>query len=178
MIATSASANQPEQAADRIIGQTLRMDCAVAEVVEGMLRLSCAVVSSQPLPGRQISAKILFSGPLDGDCTIQMSVEAAVRLTGALLASQGPWDDEMLDDAVGELCNMIAGRWKSSLGAAAKCQLSVPMLSRSGHRTVPGDGSAISLQRFYAFGDSAFQLILSLRQALAAEAMFTRPEST
>jgi chemotaxis protein CheX len=166
MIANSASANQPEQATGQTIGQTLRMDCAVAEVVEGMLRLSCAVVSSQPLPGRQISAKILFSGPLDGDCTIQMPIGAAVHLTGALLGSQGPWDDEMLDDAVGELCNMIAGRWKSSLSAAAKCQLSVPTLSRTGHRTPPNNEGAISLQQFYAFGDSVFDLILSLRQPL------------
>jgi chemotaxis protein CheX len=137
------------------------IDRAVAEVFEGMLRLSCASVAGQPVPAMQIAAKILFSGTLEGDCTIQMPVEAAERLTDALLGSQCAWDDEMLDDAVGELCNMIAGRWKSSLGAAARCHLSVPTVSR-GASGAACEVGGVSLRRFYGFDGAVFELRLRL----------------
>ena len=96
---------------------------------------------------------------------LQMPPSAARRLTGALLGAEGAWGDEMLDDAVGELCNMVAGRWKSSLGLAARCHLAAPAVSRGVARESLDLESLgrITMRRVYRFDDSAFELKLTVR---------------
>ena len=156
------------------------IDDAVAEVFEMMLRQPCIMVDEASPAGQSISpsisAKIVFSGTLEGQCIVRLSTEAADRLTDALLGAEGDWDDSMIDDAVGEMCNMIAGGWKSKLEAhASACNLSVPAVSRSHacetphprtHETVPV--AAPTARRFYAFDGSVLEVTLALAKQRSA----------
>jgi len=148
------------------------LDEAVAEIFETMLGQRSSVVDAPP-PGAHTSAKIsahicahicatiVFSGALNGLCIVQASPATADRLTDALLGAEGDWDDEMIDDALGEMCNMIAGGWKSRLGAlTASCQISVPEISRQ--RAAHASGHATIATRFYAFDGSVLEVTLAL----------------
>lgn len=138
-----------------------QFDDIVTEVFQLMLQRQCVVVDTAPPAGKNISAKILFSGTVEGHCTVRLSTEAACLLTDALLGAPGNWDEGMIDDAVGELCNMIAGAWKSRLSAhASACSLSVPQVSRT---QAPESLNADKITRkFYAFEGSVLEVALGL----------------
>jgi chemotaxis protein CheX len=137
------------------------LDDAVGEVFELMLRQRCALVDETTAAARWISAKIVFSGTLEGQCVVQVSGAGADRLADALLGAEGDWDDEMIDDAVGELCNMIAGGWKSRLDAPASvCTLSMPSVSRGPAQNTLEHCAA---RRSYGFDGAVVEVTLELR---------------
>ena len=142
------------------------LDDAVAEVFELMLQLRCSVVDRCAAIEAGISATIVFSGTLEGQCVVRVSGAGADRLADALLGAEGDWDEEMIDDAVGELCNMIAGGWKSRLGAPASvCHLSVPAVS---HGLAPSRLGHSATRRFYGFDGAVLEVTLELTESVAA----------
>jgi len=146
------------------------IDDAVTHVFAIMLRHPCVQVDEAPTevqpasPG--IFATILISGAVQGRCAVHLSADAAARFTAILLGTDAHWnehiaDDAVIDDAVRELCNMIAGGWKSRLGAlASACQISVPAISHTIPPTQPDDPSVIC--RHYAFAGSLLEVTLTL----------------
>jgi chemotaxis protein CheX len=107
-----------------------QLDGVVADVFNIMLQQSCEVVEDPPAAAAEIdiAAKILLSGTIDAQCLVEFPQATAKKLTDALLGSQDDWDDALIEDAIGELCNMIAGGWKSKLRTAASTSgLSVPV---------------------------------------------------
>jgi chemotaxis protein CheX len=158
-------AEEPSEAHSQItrnwIGQ---MDQAVAEVLRLMLQHSSIAAGEGSARHGRILAKIVFSGTLEGACVVRVSATAAGRLTGALLGSEGDWDDQMVDDAVGELCNMIAGVWKSGVGAAGSmCSLSIPSVSRSHFLEELHQGHK-AMRRFYTFDGIDIEVELALSE--------------
>jgi chemotaxis protein CheX len=136
------------------------LDDAVAEVFELMLRQRCALVDEATAAAIGISAKIVFSGTLEGKCVVQVSAVGADRVADALLGAEGDWDDEMIDDAVGELCNMIAGGWKGRMDAPASvCHLSMPAVSRG---LVQSRLEHHATRRCYAFDGAVLEVMLEL----------------
>ena len=127
-----------------------RMDDAVAEVFRSMLECDCAAVEESPGPGPGILASITFSGTMEAHCVVEFPSSTAKILTSAFLASdETDWDDAMIGDAVGELCNMIAGGMRSVLGPPAlslrpllvPCISRVPAGSRDRETQKPGECS-------------------------------------
>jgi chemotaxis protein CheX len=161
-----------DQAASRWIEH---IDHAVAEVFDTMLRQPCTVIDRPDSAQNHISARIVFSGTLEGHCAIHLSAATADRLTDALLGAEGDWDDQMIDDAVGELCNMIAGGWKSRLAAPASvCHLSMPQVSRAGNaETLPHAVHEVhTTHRFYGFNDnSVLEVALTHNQQVTSETL-------
>ncbi|MEO6816007.1 MAG: chemotaxis protein CheX, partial [Edaphobacter sp.] len=111
-----------------------RLDSAVSEVFEMMLERSC-----DPLDGDvsivdgRIMARIQFTGAITGECILYASQATAAITAEALLGAASEPCDPMVDDAIGELCNMIAGGWKSKLEhPQASCLISVPAVTREG----------------------------------------------
>jgi chemotaxis protein CheX len=107
-----------------------RLDSAVSEVFEMMLARGCSPTEECRSVELPISARILFSGAIHGECVLVASRSFAQITAEALLGSASAPDDPMVEDAVGELCNMIAGGWKSKLGSVeASCCISPPTIS-------------------------------------------------
>ena len=65
----------------------------------------------------RIVARIQFTGAVDGECLLYASQATASVTAEALLGTPSEPHDPMVDDAIGELCNMIAGGWKSKLAS-------------------------------------------------------------
>jgi chemotaxis protein CheX len=148
-----------------------RLDEAVGEVFQSMLERNCAPVKQDSASSPDISARITFSGSLEAQCVVEFPAASAERLTNAFLgvaadSAAARWDDAMIGDAVGELCNMIAGGWKKRLGAPALgSDLSVPTIFRGPSR-LPADDmpqpSRINMRRAYAFDDAPFVVSLTI----------------
>jgi chemotaxis protein CheX len=157
MISFDQTAEEDEEQ----IRWTAPIDDAVAEVFELMLGQRCVTIDEGLAGIHSIRAQITFSGALEGHCAVQISTADADRLTDALLGAEGDWDDEMIDDAIGELCNMIAGGWKNRLSAPASvCRLSMPLISRGvAPWKLDTEGT---MRRAYTFDGSVLEVMLAL----------------
>jgi CheY-specific phosphatase CheX len=124
---------------------------AFVEVLDVILSLPATVQNlprQQVLPQSpyQISSAVTFAGQqLSGIVRLHFPlafVEHAFRiLTG--LNGPAPGCDDLLEDAAGELANMIAGRVAAQLAAAGyPCNLGTPSVSRgAGPATKPEPGA-------------------------------------
>ena len=111
-----------------------QLDDAVNEVFAVMLNLACTSEPGAPAPEQTaaqcFTASVIFSGPLEGRCCIQMEERTATELTSNLMGM--PPEEispDLCADTAGELCNMIAGNWKKRHPEdLAASQLSCPMV--------------------------------------------------
>jgi chemotaxis protein CheX len=84
-------------------------------------------------PKGDIVAIVGMAGALCGMTVVRCSTAAARSLGSRMLGEDGPVEDTTLCDALGEICNMIAGNFKSKIDALADgCQLSVPTVISGG----------------------------------------------
>jgi chemotaxis protein CheX len=136
------------------------MDEAVAEVFQSMLQRSCRPGNQPSAIPADIFACVSFSGALEALCAVEFPLASAQQLAIALLGP-GEWDAAMLADAVGELCNMIAGGWKRRLGAPGwEANLSVPSVSRAPANSCPASWQPC-IRRTYTFDNSQFVVKVS-----------------
>src|SRR5271163_610240 len=88
-----------------------RADASVVEVFSMMFGFDIQVVDSatsdpQPSETDETTAVVGFSGAMRGSCQIRMNPPAARSIASAMLGMPVEEDDDSIDDAVGELCNM------------------------------------------------------------------------
>jgi chemotaxis protein CheX len=139
-----------------------RLDSAVSEVFEMMLERSC-----NPMEGEvdtvesRVVARIQFTGTVDGECLLYASPATASITAEALMGTPSEEHDSMADDAIGELCNMIAGGWKSKLASPdSNCLISTPAVTRQGlegYQTQFGT----KFSRNYSFQGNVFGVVLA-----------------
>jgi chemotaxis protein CheX len=128
-----------------------------------MLDQSCAATPEASAICADISARIDFSAPFEAKCVLEFPTASAQRLAGAFLgSSDADWDLGMVEDTVGELCNMIAGGWKKRLGVPAwGADLSVPHISRGPDLDAANDADN-RIRRTYAFDALPFAVSLTV----------------
>jgi chemotaxis protein CheX len=112
------------------------LDCAAVEVFEMMAgtRLTPFVPpavepGAEPAPERQggLTAMVGMAGVLCGMTTIRCSSDTAIRLASKMAGDEAAKDPNIVSDAMGELCNMVAGNFKAKITCLADhCMLSVP----------------------------------------------------
>jgi chemotaxis protein CheX len=136
-----------------------QLDDAVAEVFALMLNLACtsevkaaAQICNLPLESG-LTAFAQFSGTMEGLCAVQLNQCAAIEIAANLMGI--PTDEVAFDicaDTAGELCNMIAGAWKSlQPGLRAACKLSCPEVAVGAlHAPVLGFAEAATVCYYFA----------------------------
>jgi chemotaxis protein CheX len=109
------------------------LELAVEEVFEIMV--GCRVKPT-PKPAQEthgeFTAMIGLAGSLCGVLTVCCSAQAAKQLAKNMLGDVVNSEDQV-SDALGEICNMVAGNFKNKLaGMDGRCMLSVPTIVRGG----------------------------------------------
>lgn len=67
-----------------------------------------------------------MAGVLCGITTIECSSDTAIRLASKMAGDEAAKDPNIVNDALGELCNMVAGNFKAKISSLADhCMLSV-----------------------------------------------------
>jgi hypothetical protein len=130
-----------------------------------MLDRTCAAAPEATQIPIDIAARITFSGPFSAQCLVEFPASSARCLACAFLGTD---DNSLIADAVGELCNMIAGGWKTRLGPPAwGTDLSVPTISRqlprppsSRQLSAQITAGAAIVRRAYTFEDASFVVSL------------------
>ena len=141
------------------------LELAVMEVFEIMLgsRLTLAT-KSEPPPQGELTAIVAMAGSLRGTvtfcCGSQSANQIAVRLLGAgIVPAEGQvWD------AIGEICNMVAGHFKAKIGREADCMLSVPMVILGTDYQVHSVHDGEHLQVPVFFEGELLEIVLEIRK--------------
>jgi chemotaxis protein CheX len=104
------------------------LELAIEEVFQIMLgqRVTPAAPSDGHDPGG-FTAMVGIAGALCGILTISCSKKAARDVAICMIGPEIADSEEQVSDALGEVCNMIAGNFKNKLSSASQsCMLSVP----------------------------------------------------
>jgi chemotaxis protein CheX len=104
------------------------LQLAMQEVFE--LMLACPLeVPSEPPPedGLDITSMVGLAGQLCGILSVRCSSKSAGRMASRMLGIDAEKAGPEMWDAVGEICNMVAGNFKNKIsGLGDGCMLSVP----------------------------------------------------
>jgi len=104
------------------------LECSAVEVFGIMLGVELAAFSGSADEHRgEQTAMVGLAGALCGMVTIRCSSTTAGRLASLMLGDDAASNPSMTGDALGELCNMVAGNFKSKVSTLADhCMLSMP----------------------------------------------------
>lgn len=109
-------------------GWTPLLETATCEVFEMMLGTSLVPMSSTaPVSGQGLTALVGLAGHLCGVVSIACTSSVASRIASKMLGAETNGVDESVLDAMGEICNMVAGGFRSKVVELERdCNLSVP----------------------------------------------------
>lgn len=141
---------------------------AVREVFDTMLNLRLETVEFNENAlsgGTHIASAVGFIGRLTGVVYIYSDEAFAKHITGALLGlSQSEIEsDEMVNDAMGEISNMVVGQIKSRLSdRGLPCTLTIPSIVRGSNFTIEAISSTVRRVSCFRSADQKQLLVETL----------------
>jgi chemotaxis protein CheX len=109
------------------------LECAVKEVFQIMLQSELTTMEKtfDQVATGDTTAMVGLAGALCGVLSIRCSSQTAESIAGRMLGSVGAVSPSEVPDAMAEICNMVAGNFKSKITRLAdNCMLSVPTVIR------------------------------------------------
>jgi chemotaxis protein CheX len=121
------SANESLTASAIHEGWVPLLEMATREVFELMLGCQLAVPANAAEPSPEVTAMVGLAGQLCGVLSVRCSGKAAALMTSKMLGVGLDKVGLQVSDALGEVCNMVAGNFKNKIaGLAEGCMLSPP----------------------------------------------------
>lgn len=103
------------------------LDMAAREVFELMLGSQLTVPATAEEASLDITSMVGLAGQLCGVLSVRCSGKAAALMTSKMLGVELDKIGPQMADALGEVCNMVAGNFKNKIaGLAEGCMLSPP----------------------------------------------------
>ena len=111
-----------------------------------------------------ITAMVGLAGALCGLVTIQCGSACASEIVAAMLGGPTDLDDSALD-ALGEICNMVAGNFKQKInGLGDGCVLSVPTVVRGSDYELHAVGEGTSIDSLQSYKGHPLRITLSVQR--------------
>jgi chemotaxis protein CheX len=139
------------------------LDASVEEVFELMMNVKCRRAESEiaVLHDESVTAVVGFGGLLSGACVFKLSNETALTLAARMTGIEFTEVDDTVKDAIGEVCNMLAGSWKGRVPElAANCGLSVPAVITGRDYNLHVQAPEFRLHHVYVFGIDSFAVTI------------------
>jgi len=140
------------------------LERATQEVFE--IVLGCQVTPVPPPEDRQrggFTAVVGLAGALCGVVSVCCGTESAARIGRGMLG-QATASPREIADALGEICNMVAGNFKNKLaGTDEQCMLSVPTVISGGQYSLHSMADGHSWQSVLLFADAPITVRLQLQ---------------
>lgn len=139
------------------------MQIATREVFQMMLNCDLQPTSLGPPCPIEVTAVVGMAGKLSGVFSVKCSSRAAVLMTAAMLGISPETVTQDTWDAVGEVCNMIAGNFKAKLkGVGEHCMLSVPTVVSGADYSVRSLAHGSRVERAFLFEKEPIWITLDL----------------
>jgi chemotaxis protein CheX len=139
------------------------LDATVHEVFNLMIGVCCGpVMHERPRESETITAVVGFAGFLSGACVLRVEKSTAVIIAEKMTGMEFIELDDMVKDAMGEICNMLAGAWKGRrLELAAECGLSIPAVITGRDYDLHVPAPEFRLHRGYSFQRGFFEVTIA-----------------
>lgn len=143
------------------------IESATREVFEVMLGSRLEPFQDDPSLVTEMIAMVGLSGRVAGvvsfHCTARGAQRMATKMLGTAATPTGE-DEDTARDAVGEICNMVAGSFKNKLGQVGdECKLSVPTIISGAECTMQANPGGTHVQMPFTFEGSPIAIALNLR---------------
>lgn len=131
------------------------LDRAADEVFSTMLGSGCVPSPDAPASDHgAISAVIGLAGAMSGSLVLHAGSTAACRIAARMTGVEPEEVDALVRDAMGEVCNMVAGAWKGfDPVLASGCLLSTPTVVAGTSYELFSQRAPIRIERRYRFED-------------------------
>jgi chemotaxis protein CheX len=141
------------------------LDASVAEVFQMMLGADCTLVEQSPdvtvEDPETITAVVGFGGLLSGACVFRSGSSAALDIAQKLTGMEFLDIDDTVKDAIGEICNMLAGAWKGQVPElSANCGLSIPAVISGSDYHIHVQAPEFRLHHHYQFDGHIFAVTI------------------
>ena len=140
------------------------LELSVEEVFEIMLgsRIKPAPRGERPV-NCEFTAMVGLAGSLCGIISFSCARETARQVATCMIGPEIADSPQQVSDALGEICNMIAGNFKNKLaGTDGSCMLSVPTVIEGGEYSFRSLAEGQSFETTLAFNDSLIVVNLQL----------------
>ena len=89
-----------------------------------------AVASDTSEAPAEVTGIVGIGGAIRANFILQSSSAASIKIASQMLgiSADDPGSQKAACDALGEICNIVAGYFKARIGLGDKCMLSVPMI--------------------------------------------------
>jgi len=122
--AVEPSSVLPRTAWQKVLSDTL------VEVFSVMAGIEVTISSHEPIPSPHITGIVGIGGAIRAKLTLVCSDSFAAYLASQMLAipPDHPGSQKAACDALGEICNIVAGYFKARVGLGDACMISVPTI--------------------------------------------------
>ena len=146
-----------------LVSDPRNLDASVEEVFQLMLGVNCRRCTGPVEAGEpeSVTAVVGFGGLLSGACVFRSGGAAAIRIAARMTGMEFEEIDDTVKDGIGEICNMLAGSWKSKVpGLAANTGLSVPAVITGRDYFLHVQAPEFKLHHAYRFDDASFEVTI------------------
>jgi chemotaxis protein CheX len=144
------------------ISDPRNLDATVEEICRMMLGVTCRRdEGGLEEDEERVTAVVGFGGLLSGACVFRSGGGAACALAAHMTGMEFTEVDDTVKDAIGEICNMLAGSWKGKVPElAANCGLSVPAVITGRNYNLHVQAPEFRLRHVYAFEETKFEVTI------------------
>lgn len=149
-----------------LVSDSEHLDNSVREVFEMMLGVECRCesgVGPSPIDELEssVTAVVGFGGILSGACVFRCSAPAARQIAARMAGMEFDTVDDIVKDAIGETCNMLAGTWKSKVpDLSANCGLSVPAVITGSDYKLHVQAPEFKVRQAFRFDNTRFEVTI------------------
>jgi chemotaxis protein CheX len=145
-----------------LVSDPKNLESSVEEVFQMMVGVRCQLDSGPAhFDGESVTAVVGFGGVLSGACVFRTGGSAAIEIAARMTGSEFGEIDDTVKDAIGEICNMLAGSWKSKVPQlSANCGLSIPAVITGSNYKLHVQAPEFRLDRSYRFEDACFEVTI------------------
>jgi chemotaxis protein CheX len=163
----SSPKTSPTSIEDKHHGWIPILELATQEVFETMLSSHLAVIS-EPCPEKEseMTGMVGLAGLLTGVLTIRCSKKSGTKMAAKMLGGEDA--DKVKQevwDAMGEICNMVAGNFKNKVaGLGDGCMLSVPTVVSGGDYSYHSYGDSVPIRVNFTFEGEEIAVALEVQR--------------
>jgi chemotaxis protein CheX len=160
----SAQSNETSAVPPHSAWQGILRETAV-EVFSSMVGVTVTVPSHADLPVfADVTGMIGIAGPLSAVFSLRCSDHSATMLASQMLGVMLKEAAEQNCDAVGEICNIVAGYFKAKIGLGDLCKLSLPTVIAGKKYKICSPAKDKRLELPLLYGGEPIWLALDIRQ--------------
>jgi len=144
------------------ISDPANLEASVEEVFQMMLGVECRQDQEPSIAeAESVTSVVGFGGVLSGACVFHTGGAAALSIAARMTGMEFAEIDDTVKDAIGEICNMLAGSWKGRVPQlAANCGLSVPAVITGRNYQLHVQAPEFRLDQKYRFEDARFDVTI------------------